>query len=98
MILQFMRDVRGGREESKLSTCRHSQEDTGNGPCVDEFSTAAPRLLPHTHQLLLPFEDEQLAVVRFPSTAERSTERRKNSLWREGKIIYAQFGGSDECA
>ncbi|MFP4268917.1 MAG: hypothetical protein ACLFQW_13050, partial [Spirochaetaceae bacterium] len=47
-------------------------------------------------QLLLPFEEDHIRVLRF-SQADR-TDRRRSTIWREGKVLYADFGRGGECA
>jgi hypothetical protein len=48
-----------------------------------------------SRQLLLPFEEDQLCIVRFnfsPYCGD-SGERRRGPIWREGRMLYSDFSG-----
>lgn len=97
MILKYMRNVGSSVENARPGTSPVEYEEQGCEGKGESFSAKPPEALPYSRQLLLPFEDEQLTVVRFPESAY-CQDRRRSTLWREGKLLYTAFGSGGESA
>ncbi|MFO7849393.1 MAG: hypothetical protein R6V67_05495 [Spirochaetia bacterium] len=95
-------DFRGEQKEQFVEECGGEPAENLGEKCAEnpgrglartsirqKFAGAAPR----GRQLLLPFEEDHICVVRFPVS-----ERRRSTIWREGKVLYADFGRGGECA
>ena len=81
-------------EAEQASSVAHSAHGEGSlpGPIRQEFGGPGIR----GRQLLLPFEEDHIRVLHF--SREDRLDRRRGTIWREGKVLYADFGCGGECA